>query len=86
MHPVFSLFDNIRDFPIAKSYLYKQVNWGEPITLSFAEWREYIKETKDFLDRLDLDSLMKKATNHTVEAYPYQYQTNANSLSDHDPN
>lgn len=47
------------EFPIAKSYLYKQVDWGDPITLPYTEWTEYIKETKDFLDKLEPNNIVR---------------------------
>ena len=37
------------DFPIAKSYPYKQNEWGVPIKKSYNEWSEYIESTNLFL-------------------------------------
>ena len=47
------------EFPIAKSYLYKQVTWGEAITMPYSDWLEYVKETKEFLDQLEGNNIVR---------------------------
>ena len=64
------------EFPIAKSYLYKQATWGEAITMPYSNWSEYIKETKEFLDKLEPNNIIrinseKYFCNETVEGLCY---------------
>ena len=43
---------------IAESYLYKRVEWGEDITIPYSSWIDYIKPTKDFLNRINLNNTL----------------------------
>ena len=58
------------DFPIAKSYLYKQSEWGKPIVLDYDEWNQYIKSTKIFLNNLSSENILRIETeNYFCDKY-----------------
>jgi hypothetical protein len=37
------------DYPIAKSYLNKIENWGNPIQINYSDWMSYVSPTKNFI-------------------------------------
>ncbi len=47
------------EYSIAKSYLYKQNKWGEPIKLDYNLWNEYIEETELFFDSINGDNIVR---------------------------
>ena len=46
-------------FSIVNAYLYKQVEWGEPITLDYKDWVSYITPTVNFLDSIKSENIVR---------------------------
>ena len=44
---------------IAESYIFKKVNWGSDITIELSNWIEYINPTKEFLNNIDTENLLR---------------------------
>jgi len=42
---------------IAESYLYKNVIWGESITIDYLDWKYSLNKWYDFLDTLDMTNI-----------------------------
>ena len=62
------------DFPIAKSYLYKQYEWGVPIKKSFNEWSEYIESTNSFFNNIKGENIIRvKSENYFCNNYEKGY-------------
>jgi len=46
-------------YSIVNAYLYKQVEWGEPITLDYKDWVNYITPTVNFLDSIKSENIVR---------------------------
>ena len=62
------------DFPIAKSYLYKQNEWGVPIKKSYNEWSEYIESTNLFFNNIKGENIIRvKSENYFCNNFENGY-------------
>ena len=50
------------NFPITKAYIYKYKKWGDPITIEYEDWKNYINETKAFLNKLNGENVTRVYT------------------------
>jgi peptidoglycan/LPS O-acetylase OafA/YrhL len=57
----FIIVDPVPTYPmnIAESYIFKKVNWGSDITIELSNWIEYINPTKEFLNNIDTENLLR---------------------------
>ena len=46
----------VHNFPIADAYLYKKIEWGEPVTIALKEWEEKIYKFEYFIENLDIQN------------------------------
>lgn len=62
------------DYPIAKSYLYKQNEWGIPVKKPFSEWSGYIESTHLFLNKFDGKNIIRiKSENYFCNNFKEGY-------------
>ena len=53
----------IFEYSIVNAYLYKQVEWGEPITIEYESWVNYITPTINFLDSIKSENVVRIESN-----------------------
>jgi peptidoglycan/LPS O-acetylase OafA/YrhL len=50
------------DYPIARSYLNKIENWGNPIQINYSDWMSYVSSTKSFIKSIQGGNIINVET------------------------